>query len=39
MTTKLGYAPQWGPEHTKVVEKALKSKTESFTILEAVMKI
>jgi len=39
MTTKLGYAPEWGPEHTKVVQKSLKTQAESFTILEAIMKI
>ncbi len=39
MTTKLGYAPKWGPEHTKAVEKSLSSKGKPFTILEAIMKI
>ncbi len=31
MTTKLGYAPEWGPEHTKIVKKSLKTKAEPFT--------
>ncbi len=39
MTTKLGYAPPWGTEHTKAVEKSLSSKGKPFTILEAIMKI
>lgn len=39
MTTKLGYAPKWGSEHTARVEKMLKSKAVPMTILEAIMKI
>ena len=37
MTDKLGYAPEWGPEHTARVEKSLKSKTQPTTILDAIM--
>lgn len=36
---KLGYAPEWKPKHTKIVQKSLKTKAEPFTILEAIMKI
>ena len=39
MTDKLGYAPEWGPEHAKAVEKSLSSIGKPFTILEAIMKI
>ena len=39
MTDKLGYIPEWGPRHTKAVEKSLKTKSEPLTILEALMNI
>ena len=39
MADKLGYAPEWGLEHTARVEKSLKSKTVPMTILEGIMKI
>ncbi len=39
MTTKLGYAPVWGPKHTAAVEKSVETKVDPLTILEAILKI